>query len=133
MCYVRLQGGTNVQALHTSQPLTFGSSSSSSNGALAVPASAWVNLITPDDDLDLLQVDHIGNIGQAANSSSSSSSGEAASISSSSSCAGIFLAIVDSDDAPDGELVLIHASGTNKDRPLLVSSGQQAASIQPLG
>jgi hypothetical protein len=97
-----VQGDTKVVALPTNTPLNF-SSSSSSDGTLplAVPAAAWWPLVHPDSGLDVLSCEHLG--------SSSSSSGSQPG-SSSSSSSRMFVALVDADDAPDGEVVLIYAT-----------------------
>lgn len=68
----------------------------SSSSTPIVPASAWITLITQEDDVGVHKVDHIGLIGSDSSSGSSSSR--------------TFVAIVDDDRAPDGEVVLIHGT-----------------------
>jgi hypothetical protein len=63
---------------------------------LAVPASAWWLLVAPEDDLDVLSCNHVG----------SSSAADAV--------VSRFVAIVDSDAAADGELLLITAAATSQ-------------------
>jgi phage-related tail fiber protein len=100
--------------LPTSTKLDF-SSSSSSNGTLplAVPAAAWWPLVHPDSGMDVLSCEHLNSFSRSSQSGSSSS---------------MFVALVDSDDAPDGEVVLIHtkAPGSSNSgdthHPTLVST-----------
>jgi hypothetical protein len=112
-----LQGDTKVAALPTNTPLNFdsnssgtSSSSNSSSGSstdslpLAVPAAAWWPLVLPDSGLDVLSCEHLGS------SSNGSHHGGSNGSNGSSSSSSVFVALVDSDDAPDGEVVVIHAA-----------------------
>jgi type 1 fimbria pilin len=140
-----LQGATQVLALPTTHPvqqqLNNCSSSSSNNSNCSVnfsaaaagtepllPRAAWLLVISPDDDLDVLLVDHLG-LAAAANGSSSSSTGTSGTSRSASAAAAAaaagsaavrqgsrqdrFLAIADDDQSPDGDLLLITASNTD--------------------
>ena len=107
-----LQGDTKVVALPTNTPLNFSSCSSIGSQdslPLAVPAAAWWPLVLPDSGLDVLSCDHLGG-----SSSSSGSNGSRRNGSSGSNGSSVFVALVDSDDAPDGEVVLIHAAAPDK-------------------
>jgi hypothetical protein len=111
------QGDTKVTALPCNTPLTFSSSSSSDPLPRAVPAGAWWPLVLPEDGLDVLTCQHLGSSSSSNNTGSSSSS--------------MFVALVDSDEAPDGEVVLLQAAAPGSTKGLGAASPSLVGACEP--
>jgi hypothetical protein len=81
-------------------------------------------LVSPDDDVDVHALEHAGSIPPPP---STGALGGNSSSSSSSSSDGAFVAVVDSDDAPDGQVVLIWPRALQTGSGSIHSSGSSSS------